>query len=115
MGERGVRAGQGAQLPDRALHPLLDLGQELVDQLRASRRPIRQPAGLTSRHVTTDGVMRAARLELYPPGHRSRAEQPLVGVLNHRSHLDTSAAWMLGGDIEATPHGCSPAAAAPSP
>ena len=48
----------GAQPTLGALDPLLELGQELIDQLRPRRGPVRQRTGLTGRDVPADGVVR---------------------------------------------------------
>jgi hypothetical protein len=68
---RALRAGEpqrdqlvvrdiGAQPAARALDPLLELGPELIDQLRPRYRPITQTALLSGGDVSLDGVVRAA-------------------------------------------------------
>ncbi len=50
-----------ADLAARVLHPLLHLGQELIDQLRPRRGLLQLPTSLTRRNVPRDRVMGTAR------------------------------------------------------
>jgi hypothetical protein len=50
----------GADLALGLVHPLLDLGQELVDQLRAGDRAVHAAAGVPGGDVAGHGVVRAA-------------------------------------------------------
>ncbi len=49
-----------ADLPEGVVDPLLDLGQELFDQLRAGRGLVQPASGLPGRDVAGDGVMGTA-------------------------------------------------------
>jgi hypothetical protein len=51
----------GADLPRRVLHPLLDLGQILIDQLRTSRSNTRAPAGVAGCDMRSHRVVGTPR------------------------------------------------------